>query len=472
MLGPVLALLILLAPPPGGLSFEAWALTGLLVLMVVWWVSEAIPIPITSLLPLLFLPLFGIADMRAAAAPYFSPIVVLLLGGFILAKSVERWGLHERLALLTVSRAGSSPGGLSAGFLAAAALLSAWISNTATTIMLMPVALSVAHALGQKRGAGTPLTVALVLSVAYGASIGGLATPIGTPTNLIVLGGLEEMTGRHIGFPQWMTVGVPTVLLLLPAAWLVLNRLSGPVGRPDGDPQRVVRERLAGLGPWTPPEIRTLAVFAIVAVFWVFRRMLFQELELFGLRPFGGLTDAGIAVAGAIAVFLVPSGSREERGSMLLDWPAASRIPWDVLLLFGGGLSLAAAITATGLGAALAAGMAGLEPLPVVVIAFLLTAGVIFATELTSNVATAAALTPVVLALAAGIGTEPVRLALPVALAASCAFMFPMATAPNALAYGSGELSIARMARIGVKLNLLGIVVIVAAAQFLVPRLG
>ena len=471
LLGLVGFLGILLLPAPDGLAREGWTVVALLVLMAVWWVTEAIPIPITSLLPLVVLPVFGVATIQEAADPYAHRVVILLLGGFILAKSVERWGLHERLALLTVSRFGSRPSGLSLGFLVAAALLSAWISNTATTIMLMPVALSVAASLGARRGAGDTLAVALCLSVAYGASIGGLATPVGTPTNLIVLGALEEAGDARLSFARWMLLGVPTVLLLLPAAWVVLTRLSGRIAmRADGaDARRVVRERLAALGPWTPPERRTLIVFGVTAFFWVFRRAFIQDIDLFGVRPFAGLTDHVIAVAGAIAAFLVPSGSRREPGTMILDWETAARIPWDVVLLFGGGLSLAAAITATGLGAWLGAAMGTLGALPPILLILALAAFVIFATELTSNVATAAALMPVVVALALGTGADAARLAVPVALATSCAFMFPMATAPNAIAYASGEVSIPRMARIGLKLNLIGVVLITLVAGALTP---
>lgn len=472
VLAPLLASALLFLPPPGTLGFEAWALTALIAWMVAWWVTEAVPIPVTSLLPVVFLPLLGIADITAAAAPYASPIVALLLGGFVVAKAVERWGLHERLALLTVIRAGGSPQALVAGFLVAAALLSAWISNTATTIMLMPVALSVAYALGVRRGAGEALGVALVLAVAYGASIGGLATPIGTPTNLIVLGVLEGAGDTRIDFATWMAFGVPAVLILLPAAWVVLTKLSGRLdggALAGGDARFVLRERLTRLGAWTPPERRTLIVFAVIALFWVFRRAFIQDLLLLGIQPFAGLTDPVIAVAGAVAMFLVPSGSKAEPGTMLLDWPTARSIPWDVLLLFGGGLSLALVITTTGLGDAMGRGMEGLAGLPSLLLILTLALFVIFATELTSNVATAAALMPVILAMATATGLDPASLAVPVAMAASCAFMFPMATAPNAIAYGTGEVTIPRMARVGVKLNLIGVVLIAGLAQVIVP---
>lgn len=469
-LGSVLFVLIMIAPRPDALAFEAWVCVALLVLMAVWWVTEALPIPITSLLPLIVLPFFGVADMRAAAAPYFSPVVVLLMGGFLAATAVERWRLHERLALLTVLRAGSGRRALIAGFLAAAALLSAWISNTATSIMLMPVALSVAFQVGGRAGASTPLTQSLILAVAYGASIGGLATPVGTPTNLIVMGALEGAGDDRLSFARWMMLGVPAVLLLIPAAWLILASRIGRHEDGQGDPQGIIRQRLAALGPWSPPEVRALMVFGVMAFFWVFRRALLQDLEIAGVTPFAGLSDALIAVAGAVAMFIVPSGCPKERGTMLLEWETAVRIPWGVLLLFGGGLSLAAAITATGLGAWLGEEMAALSGLPVVLTILALTLFVIFATEFTSNVATAATLMPIILAMGSFSGLDPAQLAVPVALAASCAFMFPMATAPNAIAYATGEITIGRMALIGLRLNILGVAAITCLATVLGPK--
>ena len=460
--------LVLLLPAPDGLSRDGWVVVALLALMAIWWVTEAIPIAVTSLLPLVVLPLWQVSDLQTAANPYAHRVNILLLGGFILAKAVERWSLHERISLLVVLRFGTSAAGLSLGFMVASTLLSGWISNAATTLMLLPVALSVAAALGARPGAGDGLAVRLCLSVAYGASIGGLATPIGTPTNLIVIGALEEMGDVRLSFARWMMVGVPSVIVLLPAAWWVLSRAGG-ASAAQGDPRAVLRERLDALGAWTAPERRTLIVFAAVAFLWVFRRALLQDVTVAGVQPFAGLSDPVVAIIGAVALFLIPSGSRAEPGTRLLDWPSAARIPWDVILLFGGGLSLAVAIQGTGLGAWLAGEMAVLGRLPQLGLVLALVVFVIFATELTSNSATAAALMPVVVAMAAATGLDAARLAIPVALAASCAFMFPMATAPNAIAYGSGEISIGRMARIGLGLNLLCVVLITGLATLLTP---
>ncbi|NRA31547.1 MAG: anion permease, partial [Parvularculaceae bacterium] len=270
---------------------------------------------------------------------------------------------------------------------------------------------------------------------------------------------------------NWMAFGVPTVLCLIPAAWFVLTRLSGPLGATDGDPQTVVREKLKALGPWTRPEVRTLMAFSVIAFFWIFRRAFIQDLTLFGVQPFAGLTDHVIAIAGAIAMFLIPAGCPNDRGAMILNWSTAKTLPWDVVLLFGGGLSLAAAITSTGLGLWIGDSLSALMSIPTLLIILMLTAMVIMATEVTSNVATAAALMPVVIALGAGSGVDPVALGVPVALAASCAFMFPMATAPNAIAFASGEVSIARMAIIGAKLNVLAIIIITLIAFVVTPMI-
>ncbi|MEM7741043.1 MAG: SLC13 family permease [Pseudomonadota bacterium] len=467
--GAIVFVVLLALPEFGGLGHEASVVLALLVLMATWWVSEAIPIPITSLLPLVVLPSFGVVDIRAAAAPYFHPVVVLLFGGFIAATAVERWRLHERLALLTVLRAGSGRSRLIGGFLLASAMLSAWISNTATCIMLMPVALSVAYACGGRQGEGMSFTVSVILAVAYGASIGGLATPIGTPTNLIVIGALEQTGDMRLSFARWMAIGVPTVILLLPAAWWVLVSRLDNQDMGTTDPADVVRTRLAALGPWSTPERRTLAVFAVMAFFWSFRRAFLQDLSLFGVQPFVHLSDAVIAVAGAITMFLVPSGSTKEHRTALLDWETAEAIPWGVLLLFGGGLSMAAAVTSTGLGEWLGSQMGALRLLWPLVLIMVLTLFTLFATELTSNVAASATLMPVILVMGASTGIDPATLAVPVGLAASCAFMFPMATAPNAIAYGTGEMSIARMARIGLRLNMLAALVITAVAAVLTP---
>lgn len=477
-LGPALALGLQLLGVPDALAESAgsaeagraaWIVLSLLILMAVWWVSEAIPIPVTSLLPIVILPFFGVLPISAAAAPYMHPIVVLLMGGFIVAKAIERWHLHSRIALNIVARVGDHPAALIGGFMVAAAALSMWISNTATSIMMMPIALSVAAAvLGEDR-IDSPFTFALLLGIAWACSIGGLGTIIGTPTNAIIIGWLNENAGFSIGFGQWMMIGLPSVILLIPLAWFVLTRLAFDIHAEDGaEAQAVVREHLRALGPISTPELRTIGLFAVVALLWMFRTPL-EDVQIAGIRPFGGLTDHLIAILGVILCFLIPSGSRDQKGSALLDWKTAESIPWGVLLLFGGGMSLAGAITATGLGTWIGGELAGLAVLPILLLVAVLTGFVIFATEVTSNVATASALMPVLgaVALAAGIDVE--LLAVPLALAASCAFMLPMATGPNAVVFATGHLSLPTMARAGFLLNLLAILVITGLGYLLAP---
>ncbi|MEO1656683.1 MAG: SLC13 family permease [Pseudomonadota bacterium] len=478
VLGPLAAgVLLLLGAPdslaatvgPSGDPWFAWSVCALLIWMATWWVTEAVPIPVTALLPLVILPVVAGQSVSQTAAPYMHPIVVLLMGGFIVAKAIERWNLHTRIALNVVVRAGARPAALVGGFMAAAALLSMWISNTATAIMLTPIALSVASAVlgpGQDRA---PFTMALVLGVAYGCSIGGVGTYIGTPTNLIIVGYLNETTGRDISFLQWMTFGVPTVLVMLPLAWFVLTKWAFKLsGVQSGEGVELVRERLAALGQPSVPEQRTLMVFALVAFLWIFRQPL-QAITVAGVSPFGGFTDHVTAILGVVLCFVVPAGCPDRPHAKILDWDAAESIPWGVVILFGGGMSLAVAIRASGLGTWIGNELGILGGLPTVLLVLVLTAFVIFLTEITSNVATAAALMPVLGAFALSIGLDVSLVALPLALAASCAFMLPMATGPNAVVYAESKVSLTDMARAGFRLNLIAIVVVAVLSLALAP---
>ncbi|MEO0786404.1 MAG: DASS family sodium-coupled anion symporter, partial [Pseudomonadota bacterium] len=357
-----------------------------------------------------------------------------------------------------------------AGFMAAAALLSMWISNTATSIMMMPIALSVAAAVLGPSKLDAPFTYALLLGIAYACSIGGLGTLVGTPTNLIVVGYLNENAGFDISFAEWMMVGLPAVLVMVPLAWVMLTRFAFKIEATENTSgQEVVREQLDGLGPLRIPEIRTLMVFGLIAFLWVFRKPL-TEIEVAGVLPLAGMTDHLIAIFGVVLCFLVPAGASEDPKARLLDWPTAESIPWGVLLLFGGGMSLAAAITATGLGGWIGSELGGLAALPILVVMVVLTAFVIFATEVTSNIATASALMPVLGAVALTTGLPVEMLAVPLALSASCAFMLPMATGPNAVVFATGHVSLPTMARAGFFLNLAGILVISALSYVLAAR--
>ncbi len=464
-LGPALALTIQLVGAPEGVSPAAWGTLCLLALMAVWWATEPIPIPATSLLPLIVLPLIGAASAREATAGYSSPIVLLLLGGFIIALGIERWDLHRRIALNIVSRVGPHPAALILGFMIATALLSMWISNTATTLMMVPIALSAAAALGAGQGG---FTTALLLGVCYAASIGGVATPIGTPTNLIAIEWLERNGGATIGFPQWMAYGVPAMALLIPAAWWSVSRNLPYIDRAEAALTEIRRQR-DGLGAMSVPEMRVAALFGAVAVLWIARvpAQLFAEARQINWPWLTGLSDMGIAMAGAVAAFLIPAGGTAKR--RLLTWEEAVKLPWGVLLLFGGGISLGNAITSTGLSSWIGEQVLVLSVLPLVVFIAAVVALVIFLTELTSNVATMTTLAPILGPLAISAGIAPESLLAPAAVAASCAFMLPVATAPNAIIYASGAVTVSQMMRRGLRVNLIGIVIITAIGYWVAP---
>ena len=463
VLGPLLAAIVFVLPPAEGLSVEAWRVVSMALWMAAWWATEAIPVPATSLIPLIYLPAFGITDARGAAAPYAHNVIFLLLGGFIMAMAMQRWNLHKRIALTIVSRVGDHPAALIAGFMAAAAVLSMWISNTATTLMMIPIAITVAQTVTGGK-AFHHFTIALVLGIAYAASIGGFGTPIGTPPNAIAIGYMNEEFGIDVSFPQWMALGVPTVMVLVPAAWVVLTKWTYSLKNfhveTGGD---AVRKALDAMGPMTAPEKRTALVFLFIALLWM-TRVLLNKIP--GLE---GLNDMTIAIAGAVIMFLIPAGSRRKKGASLLNWDWAAKIPWGVLLLFGGGLSLANAIQVTGLSVWLGEALSVLTTFHLVWLLLALLALVVFLTELTSNTATAAGLMPVLAALAVAGDYNPFLLAAPAALAASCAFMLPVATAPNAVVYASGQVTIPHMTRAGFRLNIIAIIVLTAMGYALVP---
>lgn len=480
--GLALAIGLQFLPRPEGLTAEAWLLASLGLMMACWWATEALPIAATALVPIALFPLFGITSTGAATAPYASPIVMLLLGGFIVALAIEKWNLHSRIALNVVRTFGSSPVGLVGGFMVASALLSMWISNTATTLMMIPIALKVAQEV-QGEGTSSPaFATALALGVAYAASIGGMATPVGTPTNLIGIGYLENEFGRTIDFAQWMMFGVPTVALVIPAAWFILTRLVFKLG--GGGSSSAAREHLeaelAKLGKMTAPEIRVAALFGTVAILWIGRSLpggigwnplLASISESLSLPVSIQLGNTQIAVMGALAAFLIPAGGETGKGKALMDWQGVARLPWNVIILFGGGLSLAAALSATGLAAWLGNQMGFLEPWPTPLLVLAMVAVVVFLTELTSNVATTTAFLPVLGVLAVNVGIPPEHLVVPVAIAASTAFMLPVATAPNAIVYASGAVTQGQMIKSGFRINLAAILIITAIGVVLGPML-
>ena len=454
VIGPALAILIAILPPPEGLERGGMLVAAVLVLMAIWWATEAIPIAATSLLPLGLLPLTGVASLQAIAAPYADTVVLLLLGGFIMAIGIEKWHLHRRIALNVLLLSGARLKLLAGGFMLATAVLSMWISNTATSLMMAPIALSVALA----AGGGPRLASALLLGIAYSASIGGLATPVGTPTNLIAMGWLRENAGIDISFREWMSFGLPVVLIMLPLAWLILTWGLKSDAAAAKAAEATVREQRNALGRMTTPEGRVAIVFGIVALAWITREQLIQ------IPLFAGLTDMGIAIMGAIIMFLVPHGSREPEhqpgGWALLNWDDAKSVPWDVVLLFGGGLSLAAAVQASGLAGWLGNSLAEFAAVPPIVLILIVVTIIIFLTEIMSNVAAMTTFLPILGALATATGVDVRSLIIPCAMAASCAFMLPIATGPNAVVFGMRQFSIGRMMKSGLWLNIACVIIV------------
>ena len=419
------------------------AITACITLWVaLWWVFEALPIPVTSLLPLALFPALGILTPAEVGAAYGSPLILLLLGGFMLSQAMARSGVHRRLALMMLRAFGGGARAMVFGFMSAAALLSMWISNTATALMLLPIALAAMEDVPDRR-----LRVAVLLGLAYGCSIGSLGTPIGTPPNLVFMEVYQQTTGLDISFSQFMLWGLPVVYVMLPVAGIVLT---------FGLSTKHVCT-IAGVGDWRRAEVRTLIVFAVTAALWITRKEPFGGWSAWLDLP--GANDASVALLAVVVMFLVPSG--EHKGDRLLDWPTARNIPWGILLLFGSGICIAKAFTASGLSELIGGTLASaIEQWPLYLTLLIVALSVTFLTELTSNTATASLLMPILAAASISAGIDPLLIMLPAAMSASCAFMLPVATGPNAVIFGSGQVRIIDMVRKGVVINLIGAVVI------------
>jgi len=458
--GPLLALLLFFLPPPAGLELPAWRVAAIAVWMAIWWAGEAVPVAVTALLPIVAFPLLGVMPIGEATAPYANPLIYLFFGGFLIALAVERWGLHRRVALIILTRVADHPRRLVAGFMIAAAFLSMWITNTATTIMMLPIAISIIPLMAEDPKISKGFGLTLLLGLAYAASIGGMGTLVGTAPNALFAGFMKQTYDIEIGFAQWLLVGIPTVLILLPATWFMLCRRNlGSAVHTKPEVLATIAEQKNALGPMSKQEIRVGIVFLCTASLWVLRPTL---QNTFGLSF---LSDGGIAMAGAIAMFVIPADWRKR--DFLLNWDWARRTPFDALILFGGGLSLAAAISTTGLAVWLGEGLGVLGTAPTLLLIGGIVALVVFLTELTSNTATTAAFLPVIGAVASELGMAPIELLAPMVVAASCAFMLPVATPPNAVVFGSGLISVPQMARAGFYLNLIGICVITLLGKFL-----
>jgi sodium-dependent dicarboxylate transporter 2/3/5 len=458
-IGILLSLLVLFAVPEDAMPTSANRVAAIAVLMALLWITEAIPIPATALLPVVLFPVLGVMPIEDATANYANHLVFLFLGGFWIAAAVERSELHRRIALHVLGLVGDRQDRIILGFMAATAFLSMWLSNTATTMMMLPIAIAVAGRLGGD--AHAPFGRPLMLGIAYAASIGGVGTLIGTPPNAVLAGIVEKTQGISIGFGQWMQFGVPLALVMLLICWWYLTHSNARLAtHGSGRGMQMIAQERAGLGTMCQAERRVLLVFSTVAALWVGK----------GLAPWSwlnGLNDSTIAMAGALTLFVIPAGTDDR--SSLLNWESAVRIPWDVLILFGGGFALAQGFQQSGLTEWIGQQLDFLQQVHWFVLVVAVAVVTIFLTEMTSNTATASMLLPVVAGLAAAAGQDAFAPMVATALAASFAFMLPVATPPNAIVFASRQVTIAEMARAGIWMNLIAIVLIAAFVAFVLP---
>ena len=467
LLGPSLFVLTLLLFTPEGLGFEARAVLAITLWVATWWMTEAIPIPVTSLLPLVLLPITGALDGGTVTSAYGDDIIFLFLGGFFIATAMEKWNLHKRIALAIIAFVGTSTQQILLGFMVATAFLSMWVSNTAAVMMMVPMALAITARVGEGLK-GTPaerdipdFEKTLIFGVGYAGTIGGLGTLIGTPPNIILAGQVRLLFDMEISFLDWMKIGIPVVIVLLVIAWAYLGRVAFRLRLrelPGG--RALIREERKGLGRISFEETAVAWVFGLAAFFWITRSLIWD-----GRVP--ELRDGMIGIAACIALFMIPS--RSHPGHRLLDWGDSRHIPWGILLLFGGGLAIAAGFRATGLSDWIGGQLTLLDGFHLLVIIASASLLILFLTEITSNTATATMILPVVGALALALNLHPFALMIPCAMAANCAFMLPVGTPPNAIIFATGKLRIVEMARIGFLLNLIAAAIIVLAVYYTVP---
>lgn len=469
LLGPLLFAVLLLLPIPQGMSPAGMKVAAVAVLMAVWWVSEAIPIPATALLPIVLFPLLAVMKTQQVTGAYANHLIYLFMGGFLIASAMQKWQLHRRIALQTIRLVGVSPRRIVLGFMLATAFLSMWISNTATAMMMMTIGLAVINqsktllqAQGQyTHGQPFPFGTALMLGIAYAASIGGVATLIGTPPNAILAGIVEKTYGISISFTDWMLFGLPLSLIMLALTWFYLTHVlfrSDMAGLPGG--RQSIMQALAQLGAMKREEKQVLLVFSLVACAWILHGLIHVE----ALRM---VTDSSIAIAGALLLFIIPVNLKQRQ--FLLDWDTAVKIPWDIIILFGGGFALAEGFNSSGLTVWIANQLTVLEGTHIVVLVGMIVLLVIFLTEVTSNTATASLLLPIMGALAVAMHIHPLATMIAVAVAASYAFMLPVATPPNAIVFSSREITIPQMAKAGLALNLIGALLITLFVVFVLP---
>jgi sodium-dependent dicarboxylate transporter 2/3/5 len=467
LLGPVLFLLILLFFSPDGLSFEAKAVLGVTLWVATWWITEAIPIPATSLLPIVLLPVTGAVNNSTVVSAYGDDIIFLFLGGFFIATAMEKWSLHKRMALAIIDFVGTSTQRILLGFMLATAFLSMWVSNTASVMMMVPMALAitaqVAHSLrGQPGEEHLPVfEKAMIFGVGYAGTIGGIGTLIGTPPNIILAAQARELFGVEISFAGWMMIGVPMVIVLLLITWVYLGRIAFNIqikGLPGG--RELIHRERQSLGSIGQEEKAVAVVFGFAAFMWISRGFIWVDV-------LPEITDGMIAICAAVLLFLIPS--RSASGARVLQWTDSKEIPWGILLLFGGGLAIASGFRATGLSEWMGSQLTVLDGLHLIAMIAIATFLILFLTEITSNTATATMILPVVAALALALNIHPFALMIPCAMAANCAFMLPVGTPPNAIIFATDKLKITEMMKTGFALNVIATLLITLMVYFLMP---
>lgn len=466
-LGPISFLLILFFASTPDLSSEGLAMLGLAVWMAIWWITEALPIAATAFLPLIFMPTLGILPISDTSSNYMHPTVMLYMGGFLMATGIEKWNLHRRIALSIINLIGTDLRTIVLGFILATGFLSMWISNSATSLMMLPIGLAVVKQFQDQIQNNESLSLNLgkniMLGIAYGASIGGIATLIGTPTNTILVAVIDDLYGYTIGFNEWFFFGLPLSLFLLFVTWYYLIQYANPLPKKFkiADANTIVKNQLAALGRMTFEEKSVLIVFGLVCFSWIFRQYLFEPL-------IPAINDTIIVLAGVVILFVLPDSTKTKR---ILDWKTAEQIPWGILILFGGGLALAEGFQATGLAEWIGQKFTLIEGVGFFVLLLIIVASVNFLTEITSNVATASMLLPILASVALKLDLHPFGLMVGATLAASCAFMLPVATPPNAVVFGSGFLKMKDMVKAGFWLNILSILLVTLMVYFILPWL-
>lgn len=469
-LGPIMFILLLLIDPPAGMKPEAMKVAAVTVLMAIWWITEAVPIPATSLLPIIMYPTLGVMKASEATAPYANQTIYLFIGGFFIAVAMERWNLHKRIALHTIRLVGLSPAMMTLGFMIATAAISMWVSNTACAMMMVPIGLAVITQVTGKSSkeilSGSTgkfemnFAKGLMLGVAYAASIGGVATIIGTPPNTIMVGMMDSLYGQQITFAQWLLYGLPLSIIMMVATWILLTKFLFPTGDLKlSEGRDVIDREIAKLGTITYQEKVVLGVFTFVAIAWVAGS--FVKISF--------VNDTVIAMMGTLLLFIIPSNWK--KGEFILDWKTAVKIPWDIVLLFGGGFAVAGAFGKTGLAKWMSEQLTLLDGVSVLIFVLIATLLVVFLTEVTSNTATATLLVPIMGSAAVAMGVHPYATIIAACVGASFAFMLPVATPPNAVVFGSGAVRIIDMMKAGIWLNIIGTIVIVVFTVYLLPVL-